>query len=431
MPRPVQDEMIRWMNRGNPSSDYKSAVECQNMMASFRKYMADKCNYVDYGSIDLTKKSMKNNVFQAIFTSGASESNCTLIRSTVDAFTFKYNTKPRIVISAVEHKSIIDCATTLLSQNKVYLTIIKPKQNGHIVPADVEFALKSVEPVCLVSIMHANNETGAVNDIYKIGSICKKHNVPFYSDCVQTFGKFPIDLSKVNVDAITASFHKIYGPTGLGIIIWRRNLIDELNIKPLIFGSQNMGQRGGTENIIAVGPSFLALKLTWTNRTQKNNKLAKHKKALIAGINKRMTVINFTNYMNTRQILAAKKRPFVVLLSGEHSLTDMSKTYDSRSKQDYYLPNTIMLSLVKLYGEPFCNMKIRKCLMDNHKIVVSAGSACNTYSVKASHVLYALGVDTYIKKGAIRVSLSDQTTDQDIQLFCAALYDIAKSMAST
>ena len=435
MPEAVKAEMVKWMNKGNPSSDYKTAIECQKLMQDLRHFLADKCKYADYNYIEKMKDNgraqgaymanKKNKaVYQAVFTSGASESNCTIIRCVVDAYTIKYRCRPRVIISAVEHKSILECATLLAAQNKIFLTILKPKVNGQILAIDVEKAiLGSAEQIALVCVMHANNETGAINDILEIGKVCRHHKVPFYSDCVQTFGKFTLDLSQMNIDAVGMSFHKVYGPPGSGLIIIRRQFIEELNIQPLIFGSQNAGFRGGTENIIALGGAFLALKLTWRDRARKNNQMSKLKTKLLKGLAKYITVISFDTYLKAKHVLKGKNQPFIVLLTGPNSMTDPNGPATDKRFVKYYLPNTVLLSLVRLGGKPFCNMKIRRLLAEKYKILVSAGSACNTNSEKASHVLYALGVDDDIKKGTIRISLSDNTNEGDVDTFVVAIIE--------
>lgn len=395
MPISVQNDMFKWLNKGNPSSDYASACECRALMEGFKRFIARGCGL----------KSLAE--FMIIFTSGASESNSTIIRMAVNAYRAKkYGHRPRVIISALEHKSIISCVTQLYHSGDIVMSIISPSRHGHIEPEDVKRAITiSEEDVCLVVIMHANNETGTINDVAQIGQVCRKFGVPLFSDCVQTFGKMPPNLANAHIDAISMSAHKFHGPPGIGALLVRASLVKSRGYKPIICGSQNDGFRGGTENIMAIAGAYSALSLTWQDRQSKNAKMARLKRRLVTLLAQNIYTIDYEHYQSmTSSGRDGGNDPFIVVISGTGSR---------------FLPNTILLSVVSR-AKKICNSKLRRMLADYHGIIISIGSACNTDSKKASHVLSALAADDYIKRGALRISLSDYSTNNDIALFVSA-----------
>lgn len=386
MPEEVVRAMIEWTNKGNPSASYRTAEESRAHMKEFRKYIAKTCGFTSYEP-DETYSDMSN-VYQIIFTSGASESNNTIIRSVTTSYRFHGKKVPHIVTSSIEHKSLLDCVKQLARLGLIELTLLQPDALGFINPDKVAQAIKP--NTCLISIMSANNETGAINNIRRIGEIAHSKQVPFHTDAVQTFGKFLLDPIKSSVDAFSVSFHKLHGPTGIGLLVIKKQFIDGFKLLPEICGSQNCGFRGGTENMPAIAASYAATKYTWSNRVQKNEKLAKMKRSFIALLARKMPTQTYREYLEK-----PSKHPVqVVIISTTEAV---------------YLPNTILMSVIKRTGKPFCNVDLKKCLADN-SVIVSIGSACNTASSKASHVLTEMKISDVMKRGTIRVSLGDDNT---------------------
>ncbi|SIP86093.1 Cysteine desulfurase NifS [Pacmanvirus A23] len=406
MPTEVKKAMLDWCNRGNPSAGYASAKEARAMMNEFRKYIGKLCGIDtccpesrDVNNQTLLQNTKKNpSKYKIIFTSGASEANCTVIHSVIDAYSRATGKLPHIVVSAIEHKSIISTIKSYADRGLALATFVQPTTSGHIKPEDVEKAITS--DTCLVCVMHANNETGAINNIQKIGQIAHKHNVPFHCDTVQSFGKYPISPLKDNVDSYCISFHKLHGPPGIGALIIKQQFLLGYNLQPVIFGSQNEGYRGGTENLPGIGAAFTATTLTMKNRKEKNNMSQNIKKYIMTELAKRIPTRQYTTYMNSAK---PNKIPAVeiVFLSG---------------LSEYYLPNTLLLSVVKRVGTPICNVKMKDGL-EKQGIVISVGSACNTADAKASHVLYAMGADDFIRKGALRISIGDVNTLEEAKKF--------------
>lgn len=386
MPKKVINAMMEFINQGNPSASYASAKKCKLMMENFKQLIADICEF-----------SLED--FYIIFNSGATEGNSYILRETVDVFSQIKNIKPHIITSSIEHKSIIETCKQLELRRKAEITFIKPDINGNINPKDIEVAIKS--NTCLVSIMSANNEIGTKNDITQIGKIAHNNNVPFHTDAVQIFGKCPIKPLKNNVDAFTVSFHKLHGPPGIGIIVLKKKFADGYKLKAQICGSQNGGLRGGTENIINIAGSYNAFQNLMKDRENKNKKLGLLRKEFIKGLKDNFQLCTLETYLNYKSKNAKMPDKYIVIIS---PLTE-----------DECLPNTILLSLIKT-GKKVCNIELKKKL-EEKGIIVSIGSACNTSSDKASHVLNEIGATDEIKRGTLRISFSDYTNFDEIKYF--------------
>lgn len=401
MSAPVLKAMLEWSNRGNPSAGYAAARDCRRMMTEFRRYIAQLCGIDvcceeerDTGRAQVAAPKQ----YRVIFTSGASEANCMLIRGVIDSYSASYSVIPHVVCSAIEHKSIMMLLKSLEEMGHVTVTYVEPTVTGHIAPSAVDAAIR--KNTCLVVVMHANNETGAINDVAAIGRVAHAKNVPLHTDTVQTFGKMPLNPGQ-DIDSFVISFHKIYGPPGVGALIIRQRFLAGFRIKPLIYGTQNEGLRGGTENVPGIGAAFAALRLTMDGRARKNAHLLSLKKRLMSEFAKLLPTISYAEYVKTRNDGGPKKELEMVFISGDGA---------------GYLPNTIMLSIVKRSKPYICNTRIKNAL-EARGIIVSIGSACNTASSKASHVLYAMGADELIRKGALRISLGDSNTEADVLTF--------------
>lgn len=395
----AKNAMVMWLeSRANPSSDSIIAKKSKELMECARKYILKHC------SVNASK-------YTIIFTSGASESNCFILRSVVDSYKQHTGKKPHIITSATEHESIIQCCNSLRDSGRANITYIEPNAYGCISPALVKKAITS--QTALISVMAANNELGCINDIRAIGEIAHDKKIPFHTDAVQLFGKYKIPLIKNRVDALSMSFHKLYGPMGLGMLIISNALIDGYNLKGQISGTQQNKLRGGTENVPAVAGAVAAIKSTFANRSEKNKKMCLQKKHIIYELEKALPQGTYKSYFSKKK---PKRNEFLVL--GPES--------NSSYKNPNVLPNTLLLCFVKNVSfskegyKPFCNVDLKKCL-NRRNIVISVGSACATSSKKASHVLYSIKAPEIVRQGVIRVSLSDNTTKKEIDTFVKEL----------
>lgn len=422
MPKATVAAFTDYCNRGNPSSSYPSANKCKDVIMKFREFIAAGCGFeVDTNDLEyedivaginsgkLNPNTMSPNLYKIIFTSCGSESNAMIIQGVIRSYRKITHQIPHIISSEVEHKSVLDCLKSYAEDGEIQLTLIPPMINGVISPENIEAEIR--ENTCLITIMQANNETGVINDIATIAKIAHKYNIPFHSDAVQTFGKFKLDLPKMDLDAITISFHKYHGPPGIGAVIIRSKFLYGYQIPPLVYGSQNYHLRGGTENMPGLAAAYAGLAYTWEKRNEKNARLLQLKLRLKKGLESKFKIIAYSQYYNNfirQQRPPATNKPYLVLFNEA----------DAR-----YTPNTLLLSVVASPSMDVCNSKIKKALEDAG-IIVSIGSACNTKSSKASHVLYSLQADKWIQRGTIRVSLGDETTESDIDKFIAKFAEI-------
>jgi cysteine desulfurase len=394
------EEWCKWANHGNPSAAYLSAKHSRKKINEFKLFIAKICNFkLDEGEVPSTDKK----AYRVIFTSCATESNNTIIKSVVDAYNAR-NLVPHVILSAIEHKSSILCAQHLEEIGSIQLSMVPPDKYGFIHAKDIAPLIR--ENTCLISIMHANNELGTINEIAEIGKLAHDNGIPFHTDVAQTFGKFPVRPLENNVDAFSISFHKIYGPPSVGALVIKSEFMTGYKLCACIAGSQNFGFRGGTENTPGIAASHLALDTTLSSRTDKNGHLTQLKKYFIEELNSRMPCRTYKEYLTYPPTNALE----IVILSPASKL---------------YLANTVFLSVVKhtTTGKQVCNGTMKKQL-EEEKFIVSVGSACNTDSKLASHVLSAIGADDKIKRGALRISFSDSTKIESVTAFIKTFANI-------
>ena len=392
-----------WANCGNPSSSSNSGKEAKKLLEQSAKDICKHCG-------------ISSQLYTVLFTPSATESNSQILRSTTEAYRNIVKKTPHIITSSIEHKSILKCVNYLHDRGDIELTLIDPDIYGRINPLDIEHAIKPRKTV-LISIMAVNNEIGSKNDIKTIGEIAKKHNIAFHCDAVQLFGKEKINLSKTNIDALSASFHKFYGPKGLGLLILSNKLIDGYQLKkcPIIFGTQQGGLLGGTENPALIASGISALKSTFDKRKEKNQELKRKTNYILDKLSIYLHIGDYKNYVDgdaydkpSDEIysppILPKKTYELVLLGPSRLLRDQSSV------------NTLLLSIIKNKGSNFCNHKLKKILYELG-VIISIGSACNTSDSAASHVINAIKAPDVIKRGIIRISLNDYTTNEKIDKF--------------
>ena len=299
---------------------------------------------------------------EIIFTSGASESDNLALKGTALANQGK---KKHIIVNALEHKAILDTADFLESQG-FEVTRLNPGPSGVFNPEDVE---KAIRPdTFLVSIMHVNNEIGAVQDLKALAAVCHKHGVLFHTDAAQSAGKERIDVRDMDIDLMSLSSHKVYGPKGIGAIFIRR--MPKVDLVPLIHGGgHERGYRSGTlatHQIVGMGEAF---RLAKENFDTEIPRLTALRDRLWAGIEK----------------VGGVK----VNGSMEHRVaTNLNVSFEGVDG------DMLMVSL--------------------RNLAVSTGSACTSASVEPSYVLRAIGVSRELAHASIRFSLGRFTTEEEI-----------------
>jgi cysteine desulfurase len=328
--------------------------------------------------LELSRKSIAKNLNataqEIIFTSCGTEANNWILRSAVKDLQVK-----RIITSKIEHHAVLYTALVLEKEYDIQIDYVNVKPNGEI---DITHLVEllSQEKKTLVSLMHVNNETGNILDLERIGRICKEHNTLFHSDTVQSIGKTTIDLQTIPVDFIVASAHKFHGPKGVGFAFIRKNS----GLQPLFFGGeQEKGLRAGTEALHQIAGMAKALEISYTNLETEQKYIAELKSYLITQLK-----IEFPEFK----------------ING--------------NPDGFYTVLNVLL--------PFAAAKTAMILfhLDMKGIAVSRGSACQSGSIKPSHVLAEMLSAEDLKKPSLRISFSHFNTKEDIDLLIDALKSI-------
>lgn len=289
---------------------------------------------------------------QVIFNSGATEGNNTVL---------KYFSGERILVSSIEHPSVLDAAP-----NAERIPVTK---DGIIDLAALENLLQK-EKTALVSVMFANNETGAIQPVHDISSLAKKYGALFHCDAVQACGKIPVDIT--GIDFLTLSSHKLGGPQGVGALV-----LGLCGITPTLLegGGQEKKARPGTENVAGIHGFGMAAEIAARGLGTAANAIKEMRNAMEIELCR----------INNNIVIHAAKAP--------------------------RLPGTSMFSV------PHADSQTLVMAFDLEGICLSNGSACASGSVKKSHVLDAMNVDPVLAKGALRISLGQGTTQNDIDTF--------------
>jgi cysteine desulfurase len=328
--------------------------------------------------LELSRKSIakKLNVSaqEIIFTSCGTEANNWILRSAVRDLRIK-----RIILSKIEHHAVLQTVESLQKEFNIQVDYVAVKPNGEIDITDL-VDLLSQETKTLVSLMHVNNEIGTVLDIDKVGRICEQHNALFHSDMVQSVGKLEIDLKSIPIDFMVASAHKFHGPKGVGFAYVKKNS----GLQPLFYGGeQEKGLRPGPEAVHQIAGMAKALELSCVNLEVERNHIQELKSYLISQLE-----IEFPAF-------------------------EINGTIDGI----YTILNVLL---------PFSDDKTAMILfhLDMKGIAVSRGSACQSGSIKPSHVLAEMLSQKDLKKPSLRISFSHFNTKEDVDLLIFGLKSI-------
>lgn len=328
--------------------------------------------------LELSRKSIAKNLNataqEIIFTSCGTEANNWILRSAVKDLKVQ-----RIITSKIEHHAVLYTALVLEKEYGIQIDYVAIKSNGAIDITDL-VELLSQDKKTLVSLMHVNNEIGTVLDLERISRICQEHSALFHSDTVQSIGKTGIDLQNLSIDFIVASAHKFHGPKGVGFAFIRKNS----GMQPLFFGGeQEKGLRAGTEALHQIAGMAKALELSYTNLETERKHISEVRNYLITKLE-----IDFPGF-----------------------------EINGNSDGFYTVLNVLL---------PFSDEKTAMILfhLDMKGIAVSRGSACQSGSIKPSHVLAEMLSNDDLKKPSLRISFSHYNTKEDIDLLIAALKTI-------
>lgn len=359
----VDRKVVNEMNKfyideyGNPSSMHDIGENARRCIDDARKKIA----------LELNCK-----LDEIVFTSGSTESNNLAFFGLSRSLLGKKRRK--IIISSIEHSSIFAICDVLKKEGYKIIEISVDK-SGLIDMDKLENEID--DNTLLVSIMHVNNEIGVVQDIEKIGKICREKKALFHTDCAQSFGKLKIDVWKMNVDLLSCGAHKIGGPKGIGLLYVREGV----KIEPIIYGGgQERGLRGGTENVPGIIGFFKALELI---KRENKDKIGKIRDYFISGLEKLGGVIN-----------GGKEKRIYNNVNVSFSGKDAER---------------IVLSL------------------SQKGIMCSTGSACESRNKKETRVLKAIGLNREEIDGSIRFTINWETTMKDIDFVLKVLGGLVKN----
>ena len=316
-------------------------------------------------------KEINANAQEIIFTSGGTEGNNWILRNAVRDLKIT-----RIISSRIEHHAVLHTLEALQKEFLIQIDYVKLLANGEIDVTHLVELLSEQIPT-LVSLMHVNNEIGTILDLDRIGRICKQHQAYFHSDTIQSVGKTTIDLQQIPVDFIVASAHKFHGPKGVGFTYIRKGLL----MNPLFFGGeQEKGLRPGTESIHNIAGMAKALAISSAGMQAQETYIASLKDYLIELLNLHLPGFKINGNPN-----------------------------------GFYNIINVLL--------PFPEEKTAMILfhLDMKGIAVSRGSACQSGSLKPSHVLAEMLSENDMKKPSLRISFSHYNTKEDIDYFVKVL----------
>ncbi|UCC75792.1 MAG: cysteine desulfurase NifS, partial [Anaerolineales bacterium] len=348
---------------GNPSSVHSWGVEARQAIEGARQTVAD---------------ILHADPQEIVFTSCGTESDNLAIRGVAFASRARGN---HIITSPIEHHAVGHTCEQLERQFGFEITYLPVDKYGLVDPDDVGRAI--TDKTVLISIMYANNEVGTIEPVAEIGRIARARNVPFHTDAIQAGGTLDLDVDTLNVDLLSLSAHKFYGPKGVGVLYQRRTT-------PLLpmqtGGGHERGRRAGTENTPYIVGLATALKLAQEQREENNGRVSALRDRLIRGVLEAIPDAYLTGHPSNR------------------------------------LPNSGSFAFDGVEGE---SILLRLDLMG---VASSSGSACTSGETEPSHVLLALGLASELCHGSLRLTLGNENTEADVDYVLRILPDIVTDL---
>jgi len=360
----VLNSMLPYLKEqyGNPSSMHRYGRLAHKAIEKARKQIASLIN---------AEPS------EILFTSGGTESNNTALRG----ISMK-NPSSQIITSSIEHDAILEPCKKL-TQNGFDVDYLPVNQFGMVECSDLENQIS--EKTSLVSIMFGNNEVGTIQPISEIAKICNEHKVPFHTDAIQAVGKIPIDVKELDIDLLSISSHKLYGPKGIGAL-YIKNGID---IDPVILGGgQEHGLRSGTENVASIVGFGKACEIAKNNLNENISQMKKLRDTLVEKILNEIPKVILNGHPQSR------------------------------------LPNNAHFTFLGVNGE---DLIIK---LDEYGIAASTGSACSVNTQKASHVLQAMGFSHEQITGSLRLTTGIFNDQKEIEQTVDVLKKVVKELRS-
>ena len=362
----VVDAMLPWFTEhfGNAASrNHVFGWQAEEAVEKARKQVAD---------------LIGANAKEIIFTSGATESNNLAIKGVAEMYAEKGN---HIITAATEHKAVLDTCKHLEKQGR-RVTYLPVQGDGLI---DLDMLREAItDKTILVSIMYANNEIGVVQPVAEIGKICKERGVLFHTDAVQAAGKIPVNVIKDNVDLMSVTAHKMYGPKGVGALYVRRKSPRVQVTSQIDGGGHERGMRSGTLNVPGIAGFGEAAAICHREMPEESARL--------------------------RQLRDYLK---------DQLTTEIDETYINGS-WEHRLPHNLNLSFAYVEGESL--------LMGINDIAVSSGSACTSATLEPSYVLKALGMGDDLAHSSIRFGIGRFNTQEEVEYAAAKLIEVVKKL---
>jgi cysteine desulfurase len=315
---------------------------------------------------------------EIIFTSGSTESNNLALKGIAEMYRERGN---HIITQVTEHKAVLDTCKRL-EKSGYRVTYLPVKADGLIDLEDLKRAFD--DKTILVSIMFANNEIGVVQPVAEIGKLCRERNVIFHTDGVQAVGKIPVDVNSMNIDVLSLTAHKIYGPKGVGALYVRRRNPRVQISEQINGGGHERGMRSGTLNVPGIVGLGEACEIAGQEMAAEGERLSRLRDKLKAKLEGSLDYIHVNGSMEHR------------------------------------LPNNLNISFVYVEGESL--------LMGINDVAVSSGSACTSATLEPSYVLKALGLGDDVAHSSIRFGLGRFNTEAEVDYVADKVIDIVKKL---
>ncbi|HEX4036468.1 MAG TPA: IscS subfamily cysteine desulfurase [Acidobacteriaceae bacterium] len=320
---------------------------------------------------------------EIVFTSGATESNNLALKGVVEAArTADSSRSVHLITQATEHKAVLD-PCHWLEQQGCRVTVLPVEADGRIRVDDLRRAIEADTPL-LVSILFANNEIGTIQPIEEIGALCREHGVFFHTDAAQAAGKLPIDVNRLNIDLLSLSGHKIYGPKGVGALYVRRRNPKVTVAEQMHGGGHERGMRSGTLNVPAM-----------------------------VGLGKACVLAAEEMAAEAARLAALRDRLQQKLLAGIDRL-------QVNGCQEHRLPGNLNVTFQGVDGESL--------MMGVKDVALSSGSACTSAAIAPSHVLRALGLSEETAHSSLRFGIGRFNTEEEIDFVAERLIDVVPKL---
>lgn len=360
----VFEKMIPYLkdNYGNPSSAYKIGRDNKEIIENARKEVAEILNA---------------NPSEIYFTSGGSEADNMALKGIALG---NIDKGKHIITSEIEHPAVLDTCKEL-EREGFEISYIGVDEKGIVDLTELEDKIR--KDTILISIMLANNEIGTIQPIKKIGEIAKKNDIIFHTDSVQAVGNIRIDVKEMNIDSLSLSAHKFYGPKGIGVLYLREGIKFR---KYLNGGHQERNRRAGTENVAGIVGLAKAMSLSYKNLKENNKRAIELREYFINEIKKNIEKIKINGDLENR------------------------------------LPGNINVSFEFVEADNILHE------LDKRGIYISTGSACTIGSLESSHVLKAIGVSDAMAHATIRISIGKNNTKEEIDYAIKCIVEIVNNL---